>query len=267
MILIKKGEIVKTHRILFKSKDGINLCGLLTSPGKNSKGAVILSHGITVEKNEAGFYTKLAKLLAENDLTSLRFDFRGHGESSGKSWEMTIKGEIYDLEAAVKVLQSKGFKKIALIGTSFGAGIVTLYARRYPSMVSSIALLCPVLDYKRTFLEPETEWAQEWFTPETISNAAKTGKLNLDGFQLGNDLLKEFRRFKPAETLLKLKVPALIIHGTGDSMVPYSVAKYYGERYHRGTFLPIKGADHGFEGFEKRVYTEVAKWILKHLGC
>lgn len=257
---------MKTNRIVFKSKDGINLYGILTSPSKNSKGAVILCHGITVEKNEGGFYTKLAKLLAKNDLTGLRFDFRGHHKnSSGKSWEMTIKGEIYDLEAAVKLLRNKGFKKISLIGTSFGAGIVTLYTKRNPSAIASITLLCPVLDYKRTFLNPETEWAQKWFTPTAISNAMRTGKLNLDGFQLGSDLLKEFRRLNPGETLLKLKVPALIVHGTEDSYVPYSVAKYYGEGYRNGRFLPINSADHGFEGFEKRVYREVIKWVLKHL--
>jgi len=256
---------VKTNRIIFKSKDGINLCGLLTSPSKDSKGAVILSHGITVEKTEGGFYTRLAKLLAQNDLTSLRFDFRGHGDSSGKSREMTIKGEISDLDAAVKLLKNKGFKKISLIGTSFGGGIVTLYTKRNPSTIASIILLCPVLDYKRTFLHPETEWAQEWFTPETLSNAARTGKFNLGGFQLGNDLLKEFKQLNPGEALLKLKEPVLIIHGTKDSYVPYSVAKYYGERCRNGKFLPINGADHGFEGFEKRVYSEVIKWILKHL--
>lgn len=256
---------MKINQIVFKSKDGINLCGILTSPGKNSKGAVILCHGITVEKNEAGFYTRLAKLLAKNDLTSLRFDFRGHGESKGKSWEMTIKGEISDLEAAVKLLRNKGFKKISLIGTSFGGSIVTLYTKRSPSAIACITLLCPVLDYKRTFLNPETEWAQEWFTPETLSKAAKTGKLNLDGFQLGSDLLTEFRQINPGETLLKLKVPALLVHGTEDSYVPYSVTKYYGKKYRNGKFLAIYGADHGFEGFEKRVYREVIKWVLKHL--
>ena len=255
-----------TKTIIFKSKDGVNLCGKLTTPEKKSKGAVILCHGITVEKNESGFYTKLAKLLAENGLTSLRFDFRGHGESSGKSWQMTIKGEIRDLEAAVKLLKNKGFKKISLIGTSFGGSIITLYTKKRPSAVTSLTLLCPVLDYRRTFLNPETEWAKEWFTPEAISDTARTGRLNLDGFQLGDILLKEFRQLKPGETLLKLKVPTLIVHGTEDSYVPYSVAKYYGEKYRNGKFLPIRGADHGFEGFEKRVYRKVIKWILNHVA-
>lgn len=256
---------MKTKTIVFKSKDGINLCGKLTMPDENSKGAVILCHGITVEKNEGGFYSKLAKLLAENGLMNLRFDFRGHGESSGKSWEMTIKGEIFDLEAAVNLLREKGFKKVSLIGTSFGGGIITIYTGEKPSTISSITLLCPVLDYKRTFLNPETEWAQEWFAPEAISNAMRTGKLDLDGFQLGSNLLKEFRRLNPGEALLKLKVPALIVHGTEDSYVPYSVAEYYGKRYRNGKFLPVNGADHGFEGFEKKVYDEVIKWVLKHV--
>lgn len=257
---------MKEKTVWFKSIDGVSLCGILASPNKESKGTVILTHGITVEKNEGGFYRRLAKLLAENQLTSLRFDFRGHGESSGKLWEMTIKGEINDLSAAISLLKAEGYKKIAIVGTSFGAGIAVLYAKKRQSTISSLTLLCPVLDYKRTFLEPETEWAQEWFTPEAISKAKQTGKFNLDRFELGNALLEEFHRYKPAEALLKLTVPTLIVHGTEDSMVPYSVAQYYGRKYRKGKFLSIKEADHGFEGFEGKVFPKVVKWILDNLG-
>ena len=256
---------MKQKRVWFKSRDGINLCGILTSSNIEPKGGVILAHGITVEKNEGGFYQRLANLLAKNCLTSLRFDFRGHGDSSGKSSEMTIKGEIDDLWAAITFLRDKKYKKIAIVGTSFGAGIAVLYTKMRPAAISSLILLCPVLDYKMTFLKPETEWAQEWFTPQAISKAKLTGKFNLDGFQLGYELLKEFRRYKPAETLLKLTIPTMIMHGTEDSMVPYSVAQYYGRKYRKGKFVSIKGADHGFKGFEKKVFSEVIKWILENL--
>ena len=179
---------------------------------------------------------------------------------------MTIKGEIKDLLAAIDLLKKEGHKKIAIVGTSFGAGIAIFSAMKRRKVISSLSLLCPVLDYKRTFLKPETEWGQEWFTADSIYNAKKTGKLNLDGFCLGYELLKEFKKYHPGKVLLKLKIPTLIVHGTDDSVVPYSAAKYYGKRYKRGKFLSIKEADHGFEGFENKVFSEVVKWITRYVG-
>lgn len=257
---------MKEETVYFESKDGISLCGILTHPNNKSKGSVILTHGITVEKNEGNFYKRLARKLASANLMSLRFDFRGHGDSNGKSYEMTIKGEVRDLTSAVNFLLKKtGDKHAAIIGTSFGGGIAVLYTAKHPKRVSILTLLCPVIDYKRTFLQPETEWAKEWFSREAFAKAKKTGRLNLDGFKLGHKLLAEFSRLNPGQTLLKLRVPTLIVHGTDDSYVPFEPSKKYGLQYRYGKFVPIKGADHGFQGFEKQVYATVTKWILDHL--
>jgi len=256
---------MKEKRIWFKSKDGLRLCGTLTVLSKTAKGVVILAHGITAEKNETGSYKRLARLLAKNHLTSLRFDFRAHGKSSGKFHKITIKGELDDLLAAVNFLKKKGYKKFAIVGTSFGAGVAVLYAGKRSRKITSLTLLCPVLDYRRTFLEPETRWAKKWFTPYAISRAHKTGSLNLGGFRLGAALLREFKRHKPGEMLLKFSIPVLIAHGTEDKMVPYKVARYYAKKYPRGKFISVKGADHGLKAFEKKVFPKIVNWILKHL--
>lgn len=250
--------------VIFRSADGIDLCGVVEKSKKEPHSLAVLAHGITVEKHEGGFYSRLAKCLSKRGVKSLRFDFRGHGDSKGKPEEMTISGEIKDLDAAVRFLAGKTNSKVAIVGTSFGAGIAILYAARFPRNVSSLSLLCPVLDYQRTFLEPETEWAKEWFHPKALKDVARTGFLQLDQFRLGAPLIQEFRRLHPGETLLTLKVPTLIAHGTDDSMVPYSVAKHYGSKYKFGRFVSIPKADHGFEGFEKKVYSEVAQWITEH---
>lgn len=252
---------MKEKTIRFKSADGIQLCGILREAPPP---LAVLAHGITVEKNEGGFYSRLADCLAKRGVRSLRFDFRGHGGSNGKPEEMTIAGEIKDLGSAVDRIKMKIGSKVAIVGTSFGAGVAILYAAKFPQNVSSLTLLCPVLDYRKSFLEPETEWAKEWFHPQAIRNVAKTGFLQLDQFKLGAPLIKEFSKLHPGKTLLKLRVPTLVVHGTKDSMVPYSVAKYYGTKYRLGRFLSVPGADHGFEGFEKKVYSEVAMWINGH---
>ncbi len=253
----------KEQRISFKSKDGVTLRGILTTPGEKAKEAVIFAHGITGEKDEGGLYAKLSRLFAGKGVESLRFDFRGHGESGGKPWTVTIKGELDDLAAAVDLVRARGYEKVAIIGFSFGGGITVLYAGRKPRNVSCITLLCPVLDYRKTFLEPETAEAAKWFSPEAIARAKRTGRLDLAGFPLGHGLLKELSRYKPGQTLLKLEVPCLIIHGTDDNMVPYTVARYYGRKYEKGEFLSVKRASHSFKGFEGRIAPTITNWVLK----
>jgi len=253
--------------IKFSSKDGTILLGILAEPKIPPKGGVVLAHGITAEKNEDGFYNRLAEALAERGFQSLRFDFRGHGASAGIPKEMTIHGEVQDLSAAVDQLRKLGWRRVAIVGTSFGGGVAVLYSEHHQKVISCLTLLCPVLDYKRTFLNPETEWTKEWFVPQAFNKAEKTGFLDLDGFHLGRKLLEEFKALNPAEVLLKLEVPTLLVHGTEDTMVPYIVSKNVGPKYPHRVFVPVEGADHGFEGFEDKVFPKVWQWIFHHLAA
>ena len=97
------------------------------------------------------------------------------------------------------------------------------------------------------------------------SRPKKKGTLNLGSFKLGNALLREFKRRRPGEMLLKLNVPTMIAHGTEDSMVPYRVAYHYASRHPKAKFISVKGAPHGLRMFEKHVFPEVVGWILKHM--
>ncbi|MDD9823960.1 MAG: alpha/beta fold hydrolase [Gammaproteobacteria bacterium] len=255
----------KQSTLHIRTSDNISLAAILSTPFGKASGAALLAHGITVEKNEGGFYTRLATLLARRGIQSLRFDFRGHGESGGRPQDMTINGEVQDLIVAANYLHSLGWIRLSVVGTSFGAGIASLAAKRKPDWISSLVLLAPVLDYRRTFLQPETEWASEWFTPDTLARAKATGELDLDGFSLGYELLKEFETLNPGQVLTTLSVPTLIVHGTDDTMVPFDVAQELAWNCGHARFLPIKGADHGFEDSEEIVFAEVANWILKHI--
>ncbi len=65
----------------------------MTIPQKKTRNCIILCHGITVNKEEGGIFTNLAKKLAKVGFAVFRFDFRGHGESEGDSINLTVTGE------------------------------------------------------------------------------------------------------------------------------------------------------------------------------
>lgn len=255
---------MKDEHIKIRSDNEVILSAVLTLPEDEVKGAVILAHGITGEKHEGGSYAKLAKLLAKENLISLRFDFRGHGESTGNFTDMTIEGEIKDLAAAVKFLADEGHEKVSIIGTSFGAGIAVLYTDKYPLNVLSLTLLCPVLDYRRTFLEPETENTRRWFTPHAIAKAKETGRLKYGDSHIGGAVLEEFRKFHLGGKFLRLRVPSLVVHGTEDDTVPHAVSSEYSKEHPQAEFLSIMGAGHSLKDFEEDVFPEIVNWILKH---
>lgn len=251
MIGGRGGVRCEVRRLNYMSSDGFNLVGILCSP-QEPIGWALMAHGILESKDEYGaFYVDLSQELASQRIGSLRFDFRGHGESSGDSRDISIKGDILDLKASLGQLPIKISEKFAIVATSFGAGPAILLASEIRSRVSGLALIAPVLDYKRTFLEPETPWTRESFTPQALASADSGGELLLNGSKpLSPALIQEFRSLHPEHALETLNLPTLIIHGTKDSMVPFAVSKAAAAPSRSIRLVELENADHGFTDFE-----------------
>ena len=192
----------RENKVFYKSKDGTKLCGIFLTPPK-VKGYVLLAHGITMNKNEwENFYIDVAHELYKKEFASLRFDFRGHGESEGAQKDMTIIGETLDITASIEKISERWNGNISIIATSFGAGPAILYSRQEKTKVSCLVLLCPVIDYISTFLKPIVPWAKESFNKKAFQHLDKKGVLLLDGeFELGAKLIEEFKVIKPYEFL------------------------------------------------------------------
>ena len=236
------------EKLRYSTPDGFELAGILTRPLSNARGWVVMAHGILESKDEyLGFYADIASALREKGIGSLRFDFRGHGESTGTSMDISIGGDLVDLTTSIQQLASLEPHRLALVGTSFGAGPVTLYAANAVQGVEAVVLIAPVLDYVKTFLEPRTPWASASFTREALASLDTRGYLVLDGdAKLSPLLIGEFRQVKPWEALSRVRAPCLIIHGDRDSMVPFEVSRDLAGGNPTVKLVTLKGADHGF---------------------
>lgn len=60
------------ERIFFDTPDGLKLCGILTTPKSTTQECIILCHGLTVDKNEGGTHTELARRLIEHGYATFR---------------------------------------------------------------------------------------------------------------------------------------------------------------------------------------------------
>lgn len=119
-------------KVSFKS-NGFKLVGVLHLPPKPTKKAIIMVHGLRVDKDEGGIFIRAANELTKLGVTAFRFDFRGCGESTGKFADRTISNDIQDLANAFKFIKKQGYQKFSLLGASWGGGIGALFLIRQTS--------------------------------------------------------------------------------------------------------------------------------------
>ncbi|OGK34230.1 hypothetical protein A3F57_06325 [Candidatus Roizmanbacteria bacterium RIFCSPHIGHO2_12_FULL_36_11] len=257
------------QKIFFKSKDGQKLCGIWHIPSKPTTKAVVLAHGMTVDKDEEGIFIELAELLKKNGYAVFRFDFRGHGESEGKSIDTTITGEMADVEAAVKEVKLHEYKEIGLLGASVGGGTATLYAEKNQRRLRCFCLWNPALNFDHTFLDPITSWLKN--RHKEMMNDLKTKGWTMVGSSkkvYGRKMFEEMAKFTPYKALRNISLPTVIIHGTKDKYVPYEDAKTYVKYLKNGKLITLKNGEHGFQEKvedRKKAKQETLKFFLKYL--
>jgi len=228
--------------------DGFDLATVVTRG--HTDDVIIWLHGISVDKDEhLGFFRDGALWFALGGPSSIRFDFRGHGESSGTSIDFTVVGQSFDVQAILHFAQQQfgPHVRVHIVAASFGSPPALFAAHRYPQTVHSVSLIAPVLSYERTFLQPETAWAKELFSSQRLDQLDRTGRLPFsESFSVGHHLIEEMRLIIPVGFLAHLRQRVLVVHGDQDSMVPYDATLAICKDLKHVRLVPLLGADHGF---------------------
>ena len=235
-------------------KDGLSIRGEVY-PAESSLGTVVLCHGF---KGFAhwGFFPYLARTLAENGLTAITFDFSGSGigpdresfTEPGAFAGNTLSREQEDLENLVDYVRRRKLinGKFGMFGHSRGGGTAILFTAGTDSNVSSLVTWSSISYPNRWSSEGVITWRRQGYAEVTNS---RTGQImRLDTGLLDDVELHGKTKLDIEAAAGKIKVPWLIVHGTGDDTVPSSEA----ERLHAlspnvSTLRLIKGANHGFD--------------------
>ena len=235
-------------------KDGLSIRGEVY-PAESTMGTVVLCHGF---KGFAhwGFFPYLAQTLAENGLTAITFDFSGSGigpdresfTEPGNFAGNTLSREQEDLENLVDYARRRKLieGKFGLFGHSRGGGTAILFSAGTDHNVSSLVTWSSISYPNRWSSEDVITWRRQGYVDVTNS---RTGQI----MRLDTDLLDDVElhgktKLDIEAAARKIKVPWLIVHGTGDETVPSSEA----EKLHSlspgvSTLRLIKGANHGFD--------------------
>lgn len=256
---------MKETALRIASTDGVQLDARLTQTDGTPKGMILLVHGIASEKEEGGLYTRLAAALAGAGFDSLRFDFRGHGQSSGNTVDMTIRGETEDLSAAIACARRYSDAPLGILAASFGT-VSTMNYLQEGSHIHTLVLWNPVLDLQHTFTRPQMPWGKALFSEEKRLEMERTGVLHIGAHPYGRALFDEMEEHFPYRVLEGLTIPVLTVHGDRDEITSYDLSMRYGAPNGNSETLTLSGVGHGFGAKGNQAIDASVAWFSKWMG-
>jgi len=283
---INLSENIKESSVQIPLESDQFLCAQLIEANGAGKRAVLFMHGWSGLRNgPQNLFVTIARRLAFVGYSSLRFDFRGRGESSGKGLDITLADMVSDCTAAAEYLQKNcGVSKIILFGICSGGNTAIGSINNIPAVESLILL--------SVYPFAEAEGFNKNLQKTKSSLKIYLGKIfevnTWKKFIRGEIYWKSvasviFGHFKkkpnnpkanehfgskhPMVSLIQRKIPSLMIYGSADPETAGSI-KYFTEFKDRHKlpiqFYEITGANHNF--YSQKWADEIVESAVKFLN-
>ena len=174
----------------------------------------------------------------------LRFDYSGHGASSGDLLDGCIGDWFEDARAAILGL-TEGPQ--VLVGSSMGGWIALLIARDCPEKVAGLVTIAAAPDFTEDGMWAEFSEAQRRELMEA-GQVALPSDYSDEPYVITRRLIEEGRERLVLRAALSLPMPVRMLQGTADTDVPLSVAVRLIEHAEGPDIrlTVLKGADHRF---------------------
>ncbi|MCC5832688.1 MAG: alpha/beta fold hydrolase [Chlamydiales bacterium] len=215
-----QGTLEKTESREWVAVDnqGVRLFGVLHRPlQKETPPVVLILHGFASSKHGSNrCYVILAEALAKAGIASLRFDFRGSGDSESTLSASSFEDLISDALAFSKHLSSLDkidTSRMGLFGASLG-GAIGVEACGRGAEAKALALWAPVASgelWLRDFIMKQPELIHA--DPHAILGTYR-------GIQLTSAFREQFARLFAYKTLASMPhLPFLHMHGEKDETI------------------------------------------------
>lgn len=256
-----------SEELFIKTEDGTGL-HLFGEPTLQSRGTVLLCHGLTADLHEGGFFDQFSASLQKANLSVVRFDFRGHGKSTGSSLDVTLSGEAMDAETVCTWLSSNRYRHQSLfvIGASFCCHSVIKLAQN--RKLAGLVLLNPVFDYQRTFTTPEAPWGQEILATRGDAQLPPNAYAMIPGsqFYFSKQLWSEMETDRTPRVAATLTCPIIAFHGDQDVKVPPQPIIDFAAQHPEIVDLHIRRDEgHGLKKDREELINSVTAWLVNHL--
>jgi len=208
---------------------------------------VVFFHGFTGHMAESGrLFYHLSKQFASKGLSTLRFDWFGHGESDLEFSEARVPLLLEQAEVVLSYAL-KQYRHVYLLGFSMG-GALAMQASR--NDVAKLILMAPAYrigGMKQHYFEGREEPTRD-----------------LGGIVLHKDFPDGFLALDMVETVKQYDNPILIVQGENDEAVPKGLAEHLHKQLSHSELMVIPQADHCFHN--RQMHDEIGKRILLFLN-
>ena len=203
------------EKVHFKSKDGLEIAGILYRPQGFQPGArypaVLWVHG-GPEGQDMLTFSPWSLYLAQEGYLVLHPNFRGSAGYGEKFRNLNVEdsggAEIDDVVAAAQYLVDQGWadpKKLAIGGGSHGGTVVANAVTKYPDLFRAAIEMYGVVD-RATYNERSNR------------NSAIRWEIKMGGTP--EEKPEVYRKANVLLDVAKIKTPLLILHGQEDPQVP-----------------------------------------------
>lgn len=226
-------------------------------PSETPAAFAVASHCFTCSKDTITVY-RISRLLAEQGIAVLRFDFAGLGNSKGRFSQTNFSTNIEDVHAAVKYLTDNYEAPSLLIGHSLG-GTAMLEAARHIESVDAVA----------TIASPsQPDHVLHHFGHSlTMLEQGIAASIEVAGrhYDIEPQFLDDLRQYDMQQRLAALSKPVLVFKVVNDAMVDDDNADEIGAwTLGPARIITLDKADHLLSNRDDAAFVaeEIARWYF-----
>jgi len=226
--------------------------------------ALVFCHGFMGNKLGHNFmFVKMARMLENLNIASVRFDFTGSGESDGEFKDVTLSSEIRDCENVLNFVSSIDYidkENINILGFSMGAIVAIIVASTHNDIIKNSILVSPAVNMYDIFLSEIKE--------DKLFEFLNTGYINFENNIVSKNALEDVFNYKIFDYLKGMSGNKLIVHGTKDECVsPLYSQKIKDLLGERAVLKYVPGADHCYSSptYYEQLSKSVVNFVKQHL--
>jgi pimeloyl-ACP methyl ester carboxylesterase len=177
---------------------------------------IIFLHGLmsNIKSKKAKYLKKFVNI---NKINLLLFEYSGHGRSSGRFIDFSIKNWIEDSRSIIKKTIKKN--KIILIGSSMGAWIAVVLIKYFYKRIKGFVGIAPAPDFTEELI-----WKKLNTIEKTKIKSGKIYKLKSsynNSYPITKKFIFDGKKFLVLNKEIKCDFPIELLHGIKDASVPW----------------------------------------------
>ena len=208
---------------------------------KNSQITVVFFHGLMSDMVGAK-PTAIQKFCRKLKLNFLKFEYSGHGRSSGKFIEGNISKWTDEAKQLIKS-KIKNDKNLIFVGSSMGSWIALNLFSFFKKQIKGFIGIASAPEFLEKLM-----WKKFTKKIKKIIMTKKIYHLEHGGFiyPITKQLIFDGRKNKVLNNKINLKIPIVLFHGAKDEVVPLNFSKKIFEicKKSKKKLIKIKNGDH-----------------------